>query len=237
MTYRDTRNDPRPLICQTATCRAAFIGTERARYCGECRRILTRKGGPKRKYQWTQERDELIRARYAERGPLAPLAALWGYPEHAIRWRAAELGVGPMTPASRKWTPAELDYLEERAGQDTARMIARHLKRSLRSVIIQAHRQQIATRVREGYTAGDLGECFGVSDKTVARWIRLGYFGDVKRRNGGDSDADAYRIKERQVRRFLEAHRTVYSLQTTDQTWFLDLVFESRAVLGSGKDA
>lgn len=235
--YVDKRGVPREITCAEPGCGAVFVGKGAAHYCPKCRARRTRMGGPKPKYTWTPERDALIRERYFMPGEMAKLVAQWGYPIHAIRQRAARLGVG--REKAKPWTPAELALLEERAGIDTPRRLAKRLGRSLRSVMVQSSRLEISLRVREGYTAVDLAACFGVSTTQVARWIRLGLFGAARRRYAGKSaehdPRDPYRVTEDQVRAFVKTHRTAYSLRTVDQVWFLDIAFDSKRVIGNDK--
>ncbi len=214
--------------CIEETCRKAFIGGPSARWCPKCRaRFL----GHAKKYHWTPEMDEILRNHYAVEGQYRTAERLHIHPR-AVYERASVLGLTRGADPKR-WTPEEESLLEEWAGTYTIRTIARRLSRKPVSVSLKLRRMQISGAVRGGNTAASLAECFGVSDMTVASWIRRGLFGKVERLDVAREHAP-FEVTDAQVLAFVRNNPTVFRLARVDQTWFLDLVFNSRAS-GNGK--
>lgn len=223
------------------TCGTPFRGGAYAAFCAECRRKRYF-GGYRyaRIYNWTPEQDEVIRRRW-KRGMVASIPAALGLPTttmESIKRRAAEIGCLPIQRTaedSRPWTKEDLAFLEEHASGRTVFWIGKQLGRSGRAVRLKLFRLGISSRVTaaDGYTIHELAQAMGEQDKVVRHWCDLGYFGRIQYRYGEDAPAyqrDPRVISPLQVLTFLKAQPTAYRLDRVDQPWFLDLVFNAKAI-------
>lgn len=76
------------------------------------------------------------------------------------------------------------------------------------------------------YSGKGLADALGIDSHVVTRWIKAGHLRAEPRgtkrteQQGGDS----YRIREKDVRRFILEHPTEIDLRKVDQLWFLDLI-------------
>ena len=79
---------------------------------------------------------------------------------------------------------------------------------------------ELSWRVRDGFTASELAECFGVHSQTAAAWIAEGKF-------GGDviEVGSMRRVTERGVRRFIRRHADAYDLRRVNGVWFKRVAF------------
>ncbi len=140
-----------------------------------------------------------------------------GWPRHAFKYEAIRLGI-VTADHRRAWTEQELAYVEERAGTESARQIARALGRSVSSVQSRMEKAGISYRVREGYTMADLAQVMGESYHKVRRWIERGLLGPSRVLNG-------HRVSDRSVVTFLRRHHAEYDLRRVDQEWFKAMLF------------
>lgn len=212
-----------PKIEQACTdCELPFIGTKEARYCPNCR--WRHRGRKAKKYEWTPERDAVLRARYdgTVKGRAAKVAKIFGWPRWVIVKRAATLGL--CYPVERKdWTPGEVDFLMEYAGVRTAHWISLKLGRSETSVVLKFKRMKISRRVRgDGYTLRELVLCFGTDHHVIERWVREGKLKAFRR--GTDRPRDPWRVSDELVLRFIKEHPLAFRLDKVDQTWFMGLM-------------
>lgn len=202
-------------------CGDTFLGGAKARLCPKrCRQKNVRFNS--RKYDWTPERDEMIRSQYAHLGAKG-MGAKFGYPAWQVQRRAAELGVARPSTA-RPWTPEEEAFLEEYAGVRATESLARHLRRSLVSTALKMARMKLSRAVREGHNSATLAACFGVSAMTVLVWVSKGLFGKVERGPRG-----RLMITDAQILAFVRDNPRAFQLARVDQTWFLDLLFNREA--------
>ncbi len=228
---RKPLRSPQTRVCEETACRKAFAGRGPARWCPECRR--SHRGRPALKYQWTPEKDAILRERYDGRWGTAPgIARQFGWPTGVIHARASDLGLTRLHLPKRRWTKQEEAFLEEHAGARTVRSMARELGRGVAAIAWKLRDMEISGAVRDDtYTNGSLALCFGVSKEMVRRWVMAGYFGKVGSRysEGGPAlPGDWTSITAAQVRAFIRRHPTRFRLSRVDQLWFLDLVFEGR---------
>ncbi len=225
--------------CAREGCNSDFTAkTTGGRYCPSCRWTLR---GKPRKWGWTAHAEAVLRRRYVPgcpSGTLKQIAADLGLPANYLSKRAQALGLRAY-PVKHPWTAEEDAFLDEWAGTRSAEWMAGRLPgRSLAATINRLRHRGVSRAIREGYTRNSLAQCFGVTPNEVGRWIRLGYLTGT-RRTGGDAPAyegDYWTFTDMQVLNFVREHPTAFPLATTDQTWFLDLVFNNRAH-GNGRKA
>lgn len=205
-----------------------LTGRPLARYCDSHR---WRHRGKPRLYPLTPEREAYMRAHYQPhvRGISHRVAGVLGVPKWRVcRW-ASELGLTGTQTERRPWTPEEDSVLEAHLGQRHIGWIAKRLRRSLTSVTVRAKRLGLSRRAHDWLTAEQVALAFGVDRGTPLHWIAKGLL--VAQRWGQDhanGRASAWRVEVEDIRRFVQAHPTAFSLAKVDQVWFLDLVFKGR---------
>ena len=202
-------------------CRKPFLGTKTAQY-GPCCRWKHR-GQIRKKYEWTADRDELLRTRYDGiiKGRAAEIATVLGWPTWVIKRRAAELGLTyHLDP--KPWTKEEEAFLLEHVGSRLLPWIARQLHRSVTSVKMKCRHMELSLRYREGYTLRELELCFGCDHRVIEGWVR-----EEKlhiRRRGTERAHDAWYVTDTDLLRFITDHPLAFPLRKVDQFWFMDLV-------------
>jgi hypothetical protein len=176
-------------------------------------------GHARRRYHFTPELLEALRAAYC--GNKEHVSAAFdhlerktGWPRSAFKMEAKRRG---WARCYRPWNQDEIDYLRERLGTDSARLIARRLHRSLESVQAKADSMRLSRRVTDGYSFADLQQVFGEHYNTVRRWVDRGWLGRL--RDG--------RVSEPAIKTFLRAHPREYSLRRTDEAWFKGMFLQS----------
>ncbi len=178
------------------------------------------------KYAWTPEKDEVLRRRYdSAPGTPARLAAIWGWPPHVVKKRAAVLGL--TRPREWKsWSAEEVAFLEEHAGRRLVGWIAKKLGRSLTSTIIKLKKLQLSRRFREGYTLREVCTAFGVDHHAVDRWLREGKLRGRRRHDeeGVPAERVAWFFRDADLLSFIRNHPLAFDLRRVDPVWFLDLV-------------
>lgn len=211
-------------------CGRPFKGGPPAKYCPECR--WRHRGRKVKKYDWTPERDALLRARYdgKVRNRSTEIARLFGWPAWVIKKRAGHLGL--CYPIERKdWTAEETDFLLEHAGRRTSLWIARQLRRSETSVVLKFKRMKISRRVRDGYTLRTLEMCFGVDHHSIERWVREGKLSVRKRHT--KRPLQIWKATDEQILKFIVENPTSFRLDKVDQVWFMDLITSGGLIRGA----
>ena len=204
---------------RTQTGTVCGCGDPHANGDGLCRRCRMRAFGlQRRQYHWTPELvAELRKAYTSERKRVSAaidrLCRKTNWPRNVFLDEARARGWQD-AGRTRPWSQDEELYLRERLGTDSARLLAKRLHRSVRSIQAKANAMQLSLRLRDGYTAVDLVHVFGASRRTVRQWIASGWLGRV--RDG--------RVTESSVRAFLLAHPSEYSLRAADEIWFKGMV-------------
>jgi len=195
---------------------------EAAQRDGVCRKCRLRAlGQARRKYVWTEELREELRAAYRLRKfprarALDRMSGLTKWPRHALKVEAIRLRL--VTHHTRAWSREEEEYLRERAGVISVAGMARKLGRSQASVESRLARLKVSRKPREGYTLIDLRDAFGAHRDIVKRWMDRGLLGAVRKDNG-------LRVSDEAVVRFLREHPREYDLRRVDQDWFKAMVF------------
>jgi hypothetical protein len=224
-----------PKVHCGCACGEEFLGTL---YQTRCRKCRFREASAaqwkvrRRKYDWTPERDQLLRDRYDSlvNGRVLQIARALGWPAWVIKKRAAALGIVTKVLHRHEWTPEQIAFLEEWTGSRSSKWIARRLGLNETCVINKQKRLGFSRRVQgDGYTVHELELCLGMDHRYINRWIREGKLKAKLR--GTDRPHDAYVINDADVLAFLRAHQLDYNLRRVDQAWFLGLVFgELRAL-------
>ncbi len=218
-----------PKVHRSCACGAEFLGTLYQKLCVRCRGRVgaaTAWNTRKKKYNWTPERDQLLRDRYDSRirGRVQQLARALGWPGWEIKKRAAVLGIATKVLDRHAWTSQEIAFLEEWTGSRSSKWIARRLKLTEMAVINKQKRLGFSRRVQsDGYTVHELEQCLGMDHRYITRWIREGKLKAKQR--GTERPNDAYVIADADVLAFLRTCRLDYNLRRVDQGWFLGLVF------------
>lgn len=183
--------------------------------CRDCRA-----GQARRKYRWSAELHEELRAAYrskTKRGLtmlLDRLCLVTGWPRWAFKSEAKSLGI-TTHDHRRGWTREEIEYLEKKLGERSTKWIAKRLGRSWESVRSRVEALRLRGRVRTGYTIDDVATCFGVCRDKARRWGERGLLGQPVEG----------RFREDAVVRFIRAWPLEYDLRRVDQEWFKGMVF------------
>jgi hypothetical protein len=180
-------------------------------------------GVSRKSYRWTPEMLAALTHAYRSAASRKQLMAaithmvrLTGFPRHVILHRAQldRLALSTRHP----WTPAEIARLRDLVGSYPAWRIAEIMKRTRVSIDSQFYRMQLSSRLSDGYSVSDIAACFGVTSKTVDRWISARWL-DAR---GGPGQG---RIPEAAVARFIKQHPEEYRLNRVDEAWFKGLAF------------
>jgi hypothetical protein len=119
-----------------------------------------------------------------------------------------------MSAKRRHWSREEIEVLSETAGTLSKAAIARKLKRSYWSVKAECTRLQISSRLCEGYSRRDVECLLGVGQRSIRKWIAMGW---LRVQDG--------RVTEPSIIRFLREHPEEYRLSRVDEAWFKGLLF------------
>jgi hypothetical protein len=197
--------------------------------------VPAKKRGPDRKYIPTQYIDDQLRKIYFERcgrrnspiPKLADFAAKIGWPPHALKKRAVEIGIA--RTKEKPWSEAELRILEKYAHYCDSRISRKLAEAGFQRSDVAVHLKIKRMRFKENtpyYSMAALAGLFGVDPHTVSRWVKFGYLQakpkGTKRipQQGGDS----YLIHHRHVREFVVDHPTEFDIRKVDQLWFINLL-------------
>jgi hypothetical protein len=186
-----------------------------------------------RKYHFTEQIDQLIRAAYLERGKsralpgLKPLARKLGLPDWALKKRARELGLA--RTKEKPWSEPELAILARYSWMSDERIRLKLKSAGFLRTVTGIHLKLKRMKFKHDagfYSANGLASAFGIDSHVVSRWIRSG---SLRARVRGTArepsqNGDIYLIHEKDVRRFIIEHPTEIDLRKVDQLWFLDLI-------------
>ena len=198
--------------------------TAAAKFCPADR--WRHRGQKVKKYDWTAERDEIMRKRYDGkiRNRAAEIAASFGWPAWAIKRRAQALGLCYSTDW-QDWTAKEEKFLWDHAGGRTAHWIAKRLGRTETSVVHKFKRLKISRRVKSGYTMRELELCFGIDHHGIERWIKEGKLHARQRKTGRtNKQGDLWAVSDAEILEFITTHPMAFRLDKIDQFWFMDLI-------------
>ncbi|MEA5566653.1 helix-turn-helix domain-containing protein [Anabaena sp. UHCC 0399] len=105
---------------------------------------------------------------------------------------------------SNKWTPQEIETLEEMAESYTPKQIAYRLKRrgyyrSLEGIRKKLHSLGYSVRpTLDNYSCNEVAKVLQVDSGTVAAWVKRGWLKAIK------PSVHQYQIKSRDLKRFLQ---------------------------------
>lgn len=188
------------------------------------------------KYIFTPEMDEKIRITYREIQPAAGrfpviklLAFKLGLPRWKVSRRAREISAYEPRIKEPEWNDNELEILRRNAHKQPE-VIQRHLKkagyhRSVTGIILKRKRMRMLKNL-EGYTAGQLSECFGVDAKTITRWIEKNLL-QADRRGTLRTEiqgGDMWWIKEKNIRQFIIENIGLIDIRKVEKFWFVDII-------------
>jgi hypothetical protein len=191
------------------------------------------KSRSRRKYVFTNQIDELIRAVYLDRPGaktrpgIRVLAKKVGIPHWALKKRARELGLA--RTKEKPWSEPELEILARYAWMSDERIRLKLKAAGYSRTVTGIHLKLRRMKFKHDpglYSANGLAQALGIDSHAVTRWIRSGHL-KVKLRGtarGEKQNGDIYLIREKDVRRFILEHPTEIDLRKVDQLWFLDLV-------------
>ncbi|MBA3914863.1 MAG: hypothetical protein H0X25_13660 [Acidobacteriales bacterium] len=135
-----------------------------------------------------------------------------GFTRVVILAHAAALGISYCV--RRGWSPQETELLLEMAGSSSLSVIARRLGRTVWSVRAKAKALHLTMRVSDHYTKLDLGELFGVTHRTISRWVERGWL-----------VCEGGKITEHSVSHFLRKRPEQYHLRRVNEEWFKGIIF------------
>jgi hypothetical protein len=212
----DMRGIPNhPVVCIGC---GELKGSPKDRQCHSCR-IQTRPN-PNRRFSWTPELDQELQLAYQEartRRELTENLNLFqkrsGFTRIVVLARATQLGI---SEKRKRWSPEEVKVLSEAAGTLSKAAIARKLKRSYWSVKAECSRLQLSSRLSDGYSRSDVQYLLGVGQRTIRKWIALGW---LRVQDG--------RVTEPSMIKFLREHPEEYRLSRVDEAWYKGLLFPS----------
>lgn len=187
----------------------------------------------RRKYMFTNQIDELIRAIYLDRPGaktrpgIRVLAKKVGIPHWALKKRARELGLA--RTKEKPWSEPELEILARYAWMSDERIRLKLKAAGYPRTVTGIHLKLRRMKFKHDpgfYSANGLAQALGIDSHAVSRWIRSGHLKAKLRgtRRGEKQNGDIYLILEKDVRRFILEHPTEIDLRKVDQLWFLDLV-------------
>lgn len=122
-------------------------------------------------HYWTEEEDMLLRQEYRHSiESLRTLGKRLGVTENSVRQRLTRLGI--LRQAVR-WTPSELEFLEENYNKKSNKVLAKLLHKSVNSVVAKAHRLQVKKRNRDGwFTKTEVANILGVDAGWITRRLK-----------------------------------------------------------------
>ena len=208
-------------------CRHAACGQPTGkRYAEYCDAHRWRHRGKPSTYTLTPEREAYLREHYrpAARGQAKAIAAALQLPRWRVSRWAAELGLTSGHGPGPRFTPQEHAFVLTHLGTRHVNWIAKQLGRSISSVIGHAKRHGLSQVGDHGYSARQVADGLGVSDKDVRRWIARGWLAASRHEQHGGPHL-TYEIHPEALQRFIQQHPSAFRIGRVDQLWFLDLVF------------
>jgi hypothetical protein len=202
-----------PVVCRK--CQDPH-GCPKDRLCHRCR--IQEKPNPNKRYHWTSNLDLALKRAYQGASTrrelsrnLDQLQLRTGFTRVVILARAATLGFGARR---RRWTAEEIVALTKAAGRLSD--IARRLSGSYRSIKSEFSRLDLRSHVIDGYSQTDVACLLGASERSVRKWISLGW---LKLQHS--------RVTEASLIRFIRTQPEEYQLSRVDEAWFKGVLFSA----------
>jgi DNA-binding transcriptional regulator YdaS (Cro superfamily) len=195
------------------------------------------------RYFTTEHIDRVIREGYlaatGDKKGIARLAERVGRPRWWVSRRALELGLRQPTKKEPPWTDAELELLES-LSHHTLEVIRRKMavkgfRRSTTAIAVKVKREGISLResreISGIYSATGLARLLGVDAKTVTRWIQVEQLPAARAGTARTAvqGGDEWRIKAKDLRRWIGEHARLVDVRKVSRDWFIDLLLGKAA--------
>lgn len=115
------------------------------------------------------------------------------------------------------WEDREVAYLKRNFYKKNIDELATRLKRPVNSVRIKA--QRLGITENKGYNKDHIWQGLGVDERTVSKWIALGWLKGKKR---GNSPTHQWVFLDKDIRDFILAHPE--KVKEMDSLWVVDLL-------------
>lgn len=215
----------------TAACAALLPARSKHAISEQARRLGLRRqkphAAPQPSSEWidAELRRFYGRARTAS-GELKALSQRLGRSRQWIYSRARAIGaiVGRIKPPN--WLQEEDDILHAHEGKGLRaiqkRLAAAGYRRSAAAITARLYDHGLSARVDDPdlFTANQLASAMRVDSKQVCQWIERGWL----RATRDGSGASAWRIRRRDVRRFLIEHIGRWDHQRIEQYWLVEML-------------
>ena len=218
-----------------------FQGPTSVKACLQCTsaRRLDALNQKKRKYQFTPELDQQIKAIYARRRrstsdrlpDMNVLSERCGFPKWALRKRAQELGLTRVKESA--WTPAENAIIEKWVHLVPERIHAKLTQagftRTVTAIRLQRKRLKFNLHNQGQYSASAVAYGFGIDQHAVVKWIKDGALVAERagtKRKTNKQGGDAFLISREAVREFILLNPMAFDLGKVDQLWFMHVISE-----------
>jgi hypothetical protein len=214
-------------------CREDFIGWIGGKYCKRC--MPKHRGAKiwdgKRKYDWTPERDQILKDHYKNNPTDIATRFFPGWPKFAIAHRAQQLGLCRVK--EKPWTKAEDQFIREHAGVHTPHWMRQQLRtRTVTAIVVRLRRLQISRRIQaDGLTLRQ--QAIGVDHRQIAAWWKSGRLKGTYRTNSHEHER--YEFQESDIAQFVLDNPSSFRLDRVDQAWFMTLMRD--AVRGQVSEA
>jgi hypothetical protein len=220
-------SEKHPKITQVCkACREDFVGHVGAKHCPKC---MSKERGKRiwdgrRKYEWTPERDQLLRDHYKRNATEIAKQFFPGWPKWAITHRVQQLGLA--RTKEKPWTKAEDAFLLEWAGVHTPTWMQKQLtNRTVTAIVVRLKRLNVSRRIQsDGLTLMQLEQALGVDHRHIAAWWKSGRLKGRRRETDRIVQGDPYVFEESDVAEFLLANPSAFRLDRVDQAWFMGLM-------------
>ena len=187
----------------------------------------------RRKYNFTEAQDQIIREEYAKDSRSAVIKVLalrLSLEKQTVARRAAELGLTLSRTKPDDWSEAELRILEKyahRSPLSIQKMLKQSgFKRTISAIANARTRNKFSCSISDDeWTPYFLATMFGVSPGTIYRWIEkegLEYVVMPSRR--AESTGESKLIKRKVLRNWVATHAQCVDLRKVDRYWFIDLL-------------
>lgn len=161
-------------------------------------------------------------------GYLKKLSERMGFPGWVISQRATEIGALPTQRREPRWTQEEVDILQQFAHLSLHAIQVRIKKAGYRRTHqgIRIKRTQMRfLQNLDGHSATAVARCFGVTPKTVQRWISVGWLKATRRESVRPVEQGAlYYIEDEWIREFIIDSVSVIDFRKLDKYWLVDLL-------------
>lgn len=186
----------------------------------------------RRKYNFSEMEDALIREEYAKNSSNAVLKVLalkLDVNREVVSRRASELGLTLSRVKPSDWSEVELKVLQDndyKSPKSIQKALASAGSRRTESAIANALKRFDCDRIAyDEWSPYQLSKLFGVSPNTVDRWIQKeGLAYKIMPTNRGEGRGDARLVDRKTLKKWIATHAQCVDLRKVDRFWFIDLV-------------